>query len=369
MTNRDIIQKQFAEEFVSNGTRGIAYLCPRFGKIKFTLYCITPKDKVLIVYPETNIKQAWVTDLKKWKFNSKNIAYSTTRSFSKIKTVYDVLVLDEIHTLSEKQVEDVAAYIKKFDIKKVIGLSGTISSDTEQMLLEKLKLPITVRYSIEQAIIDKVISDYRIEVVTVPLRTVKDQEIVWNSPQGKKTFMVSEKGSFDRLTQKIAQTQFDTYVNYKNLKMMRLQRMMIIKKSQAKSDATKQLLAKFISKRVLVFTGLTEVADKLGIPSYHSKKEDEVIKDKFLAGKIDKLAIVNKLNTGVTFNALDTAIVNFFDSNSENMAQKISRITCFDYNNEDKCAHIIIVSSNEPQELQWLNKALSFFEPSKIKYL
>lgn len=369
MTTRDIIQKNLADDFMSKGFFGCIFAAPRTGKIKITLNCLQKTDKVIIIYPEVNIKQSWVSDFKKWKFNSKNVTFSTTRSFSKIKTPCDVLVIDEIHTLSENQVNDVAAYIKKFDIKKVIGLSGTISLETEQMLLEKLKLPITVRYSIEQAIQDKVISDYRIEVVTVPLRTIKDQEVKWKSPEGVKTFYVSEKSSFDRLTQKIAEAQFSTYINYKQLKMMRLNRMMIIKKSQAKVEATKKLLQQYKDKRVLVFTGLTSIADSLNIPSYHSKKEDEVIRDSFLAGKLDKLAIVAKLNTGVTFNALDTAIVNFFDSNSENMAQKISRITCFDYNNESKCAHIIIVSSNEPQELQWLNKALSFFEPSKIKYL
>jgi len=369
MTTRDIIQKKFAEDFVSSGTKGIAYLCPRFGKIKFTTHIITPKDKVLVVYPETNIKLAWVQDLKKWKFNAKNVTYSTTRSFSKIKTLCDVLVIDEIHTLSENQVNDVANYIKKFDIKKVIGLSGTISSDTEQMLLEKLKLPITVRYSIEQAIQDKVISDYRIEVVTVPLRTIKDQEVVWNSSQGKKSFMVSEKGSFDRLTQKIAEGQFATYPNYKQMKMLRLTRMMIIKKSQAKVEATKKLLQQYKDKRVLVFCGLTETSDKLGIPSYHSKNENEVVKNDFLEGKTNKLAIINKLNTGVTYKNLNTCIVNFFTSSAEDLGQKISRITGYEYNNVDKCAHVIIVSSDEPIEKLWLSKALSFFSPEKIKYL
>jgi superfamily II DNA or RNA helicase len=369
MKDRNTIQQELAQQFMDSGFKSIIYAAPRTGKIKITINCLKKTDKIVIAYPSVGIKKSWADDFIKWKFKPKNCKYTTYMSFKKLKESVDVLILDEIHTLSENQVNDVAAYIKKFDIKKVIGLSGTISTETELMLLEKLKLPITVRYSIAQAIEDKVISDYRIEVVTVPLRTIKDQEVVWNSPQGKKTFLVSEKGSFDRLTQKIAEMQFSTYVNYKQLKMLRLARVMIIKKSQAKVEATKKLLQQYKDKRILVFAGLTEIADKLGIPSYHSKKEDEVVKDNFLAGRLDKLAIVNKLGVGVTFSSLDTCIVNYFDSNAENMGQRISRITNFDYKNENKCAHIIIVSSNEQVELLWLQKALSFFSPEKIKYL
>ena len=60
---------------------------------------------------------------------------------------------------------------------------------------------------------------------------------------------------------------------------------------------------------------------------------------------------------------------NFFDSNSENLAQKISRITCMEYQNESKIAHIIIICSKEPVEQLWLSKALSFFDKTKINYI
>lgn len=40
-----------------------------------------------------------------------------------------------------------------------------------------------------------------------------------------------------------------------------------------------------------------------------------------------------------------------------------------EYDNPDKKAHIYIISSNEQVEQKWLNKALEFFDKSKIKYI
>ncbi len=359
-TTRDIIQESLSKQIMDNNMWGIAYVAPRVGKIKITLNCLKPKDKVIIIYPETNIKTSWVNDIKKWKFKSKNIKYSTSKSFKKIQDPCDILVIDEIHTLSENQITDVVNYINKHKIQKVLGLSGTISEDTRITLENRLKLKIIVNYPIEQAIDDRIITDYRITVLTTPLDTNKNIKIKWSGGE----FYTSEKMSFDRLTAKIG----DLSTPAKSLKMLRLTRMSIIKKSASKIRLTKEVLSKLNTHRVLVFTGLTDVADSLGIPSYHSKNSDEKIRDEFLNGKLDKLAIVNKLNTGTTFNKLNTAVVNFFDSNAENMAQKISRITCMEYDNLDKVANIIIICSDEDVEKRWLNKSLSFFDQNKIKW-
>jgi hypothetical protein len=45
------------------------------------------------------------------------------------------------------------------------------------------------------------------------------------------------------------------------------------------------------------------------------------------------------------------------------------RCTAFEYDNVDKKAHIYIITSREEVELKWLNKALEFFDKSKIKYI
>lgn len=358
MKTRDEIQSTLSNEFIDKGFKGIILAAPRVGKIKITLNCLNTKDNVMIAYPETSIKSSWQTDIKKFKFKGKKVKYTTYMSFKKLKDPVDVLVLDEVHLISANQMIHIANYIIKHDIKKVVGLTGTLAEDTRRNLLDVLKLDVLVNYPIDQAIADGVITDYRITVKTVPLSTVKDIVVKWKGGE----FTTSEKSSFDYITSKLEYEQ-----NPIRKKMLRLQRMGIIKKSKAKIQLTKEILKELQDKRVLVFCGLIEVADGLGIDSYHSKSKIDYSQD-FISGKTNKLAVVRQLNTGVTFKSLNTAIINFFDSNAENLAQRISRVTCLEYDNKEKIANIIIISSNEPQEKIWLDKALSFFDVNKIKY-
>ncbi len=81
------------------------------------------------------------------------------------------------------------------------------------------------------------------------------------------------------------------------------------------------------------------------------------------------MAVVKIGNTGVTYKPLNRVIINYFDSNAENLAQKINRCMAMEYNNPDKKAQIYIISSDEEVEAKWLNKALEFFDKSKIKFV
>ena len=145
--------------------------------------------------------------------------------------------------------------------------------------------------------------------------------------------------------------------------------MRIIQNSLSKLNATKALLKKHKDERILVFCGLTKIADELGIPSYHSKSSEKQIFNDFAEGVGNHLAVVKIGNTGVTYKPLNKVIINYFDSNGENLAQKIMRCTAMEYDNIDKKAHIYIISSDELVELKWLMSALDMFDTSKIKYI
>jgi superfamily II DNA or RNA helicase len=89
----------------------------------------------------------------------------------------------------------------------------------------------------------------------------------------------------------------------------------------------------------------------------------------FASGKGNHMAVVKIGNTGVTYKPLNRVIINYFDSNAENLAQKINRCMAMEYNNPDKRAQIYIVCSNEDVEAKWLQKALEFFDKNKIKFV
>ena len=354
---RDKRQQEFAQVFLDHGEFGILNLCPRFGKINVSINILKKLDKdinILIAYPDLKIKAAWEEHFLARKYKNGNITYTTHMSLKKHTAgFYDLVILDEIHLLSEAQIEAV----KELQCVSVLGLTGTLSSHTEQTLGIELKLPVLATYSIEQAIKEGVIVDYEITVVGVAL-----DNKVKNDYKGK---WKTEKQQFDAYGWVIDQLERTG----RNTMFLRLARMRIIQNSIAKLNKTKALLDAHKDERVLVFCGLTKIADGLGIPVYHSKAGDKDIFDNFATGSGNHLAVVKIGNTGVTYKPLNRVIINYFDSNGENLAQKINRCMAMEYDTPDKKAQIYIISSTEDVERKWLRKALEFFDKSKIKYV
>lgn len=358
MTLRDKRQLQFAEIWLESDRKKILNLCPRFGKIRTSiniLKALKPKS-ILICYPDKKIEQSWKEDFETLGFDDSIVTYTTHLSIKKyVDQKFDIVIIDEIHLLSEAQIEACKELFELND--QILGLTGTLSSWTEKTLEEELDLHVIATYPIEKAIEEGVIVDYEIHVIKVPLDDVTMQDF-----KGKKK---TEKKQFNSISWVIEKLQNEG----RDTMFLRLARMRIIQSSLAKVKATKALLNKHKDERVLVFCGVTKIADSLGIPSYHSKSGEKEVFQKFAEGEGNHLAVVKIGNTGITYKPLNKVIINYFDSNAENLAQKINRCMAMEYNTPDKKAHIYIISSNEPVELKWLNKALEFFDKDKIKFV
>jgi superfamily II DNA or RNA helicase len=357
MSLRDRRQKEFAKVWLDNNRHGILNLCPRFGKIYTTINILEKMDKninILIAYPDVKIKDSWEQDFESRGYKNPNITYTTHLSLHKhtIKR-YDMLIVDEIHLLSDAQMDACVEVIDNAD--SVLGLTGTLSSWTEAELDQRLRLPVIAHYPIEQAIEEGVIVDYQITVLKVPL----DNKIILPIKGKERT----EKKHFDACSWVIDKLEKEG----KNTMMLRLKRMRLIQNSVAKLALTRQLLQKYNQERVLVFCGTTDMADSLGIASHHSKSGDKEAFKRFAEGEGNHMAVVKIGNTGVTYKPLNKVVLNYFDSNAENLAQKVNRCMAMEYNNPDKKADIYIISTDEPVEEKWLNKALEFFDKEKIR--
>lgn len=365
MTLRDKRQQEFADVWLNHGRFGILNLCPRFGKIRTTINILKklkPKN-VLIAYPDNKIRDSWKADFEELNYNDDNVTYTTHLSIKKhLEEQFDLIVIDEIHLLSEAQIEATKEMIDKhleFSHMEghVLGLTGTMTEWTKRTLFEQLDLSVVAEYPIEQAVKEGVIVDYEITVIKVPL-----DNITINDYKGKKR---TEKKQFDNYGWVIDQMERQG----KNTMFLRLGRMRIIQNSLAKLNATKRILQNNPNDRILVFCGVTKIADALGIPSYHSKSSEKQMFEDFASGKGNHMAVVKIGNTGVTYKPLNKVIINYFDSNAENLAQKINRCMAMEYDTPDKKAQIYIISSDESVELKWLKKALEFFDKDKIKYI
>ena len=359
MTLRDKRQEEFANVFMDRSTqkgRGILYLCPRFGKCRTAIRIFEKLGKfpsILIAYPDKEIKQSWIEEMKEVGYNNPNITFTTHLSLKKhISGKFDIVVIDEIHLLSDAQINDSQPFMEGL----VLGLTGTMSSWTERELSKRLEMNVLARYPIFKAIEEGVVTDYEITVKLVDLDDII-KNVYKSSVRTEKAQFIAYGKVIDKLEQEGKETFY-----------LRLARMRIIQNSLAKLNATRKILNDNKDDRILVFCGLIDIAEKLGCPVFHSKSDSSEDFDNFLNGQGNHMAVVKIGNTGKTYRPLNKVIINYFDSNSENLAQKIFRCMGMEYNNPGKKASIIIVSSTEPTEKKWLDKALEFFDKTKIKY-
>lgn len=351
---REEKQEKFAKE-AYKAKNGILLLSIRFGKtatgIRLLEHWLAPKT--LIVYPDSNIKEGWLKEFERMDYSNPNITFTTNMSLNKYEDeIYDIIIIDEIHTLSERNINSVKALQKQN--KTIIGLTGTLAKETRETLLNELGMPVIAEYGKEEAIEDGIVSDYRINIVKVPL---DDRKLI-KYKKGLKT----EKKQFDSYTFVINKLKEKN----KPFMFLALSRMRIIQNSIAKLEATKKLLREFKDERVLVFCGLIKIAEQLGIPVEHSKGGEGNLKE-FSEGNGNHLALIKLGNTGITFKPLNKVIINYFDSNSENLEQKIGRAMNLEF--EGQVADIWVICTTEGVEKRWLENALKGFNSEKIKYL
>lgn len=357
ITRRNELQMNFAKVWMAY-KHGILYLTPRFGKIftSINILEMMPRTDVLIAYPDKTIKQSWKDDFAARGYDDSNVTYTTHMSLKKHKTTeFGLVIIDEVHLLSPAQRSACSELLERND--RVLCLTGTLMDKTEKVLYMELGLRVIAEYTLAEAIRDKIVPDYRIQIKYVPLDNVikgayKNKARTDKSQAKALSWVI---GDMDR--------------KGKNANFLRLNRTRIFQRSVSKIRATVAELNKSADERILVFCGLIHVAESLGIPCHHGKSADKELFLDFVHGDVNKMAVVKIGGSGVTYKKLSRIIINSFDSNAERLAQKINRAMSMEYDNPDKRAEILILTSDDKVELNWLKKAMEFFDPEKITYV
>ncbi len=360
MNKREEVQKLATEAIISNNYTGIYFLAPRTGKSKIVLDSFKNLTKrILITAPYDTIIDSWNSEIVKWNYQYLDIKIINQRSLDKVKpTDYDLICCDEVHSLSTKQQE----HLKLLGIP-YFGITGSLSDSTLKELKKNLGLIVKFNYTLEQAIADKIISDYRINIITCNLDDT-DKYIVGGTK--KSPFMTTELKHYQYLTKQFERFRILAWNDpkYNNIKMnyARL-RSQLLYTCKTKLDIAKKLIDK--RERVLVFTTLTDVANKLCEYSYHSKSVGNELK-LFSNKEINKVAVVSMVSMGVTLQDLKNAICHQLQSSEELAIQKLLRTMNFDFG---KDAEIDIILVNNSVDEQWCKKAMLGFDESKINYI
>lgn len=311
--------------------------------------------RFLVVAPKKSIFGSWFDDMFKFGLShlKDRVTVTTYLSLTKQSPSYDVLYLDECHSLLYSHMLWLDMYRGR-----IVGLTGTpprIKKSEKGEMVAKF-CPIAYHYVTDDAISDRILNDYRIIIHAMNLGTKQDFFV--KTKKGE--FRTSEQANYDYWTERIYNA-----TNPKDDQYFRIARMRSMMTYKSKEDYVVNLMSSMDDK-CIVFANTQEQAEKLCKYSYHSQNPDsEENLNMFKDGTINRLSCVLQLNEGVNVPGLRNAVIMHAYGNERKAAQRIGRVLRL---SPDEVATVHILMYNKTMDETWVRKALQDFDQDKIKY-
>lgn len=344
------IQQLGLSSWENNGCNGTLEMCTGSGKSKIGVlaHAKYPGKNLLLVPTEVLRDVDWRKEFEKWGYDF-NIEAMCYASAYKLKDQeYNLVIADEIHnSLSEELIK----FYQNNKCNKILGLSATISKQ-EHKKLEEINAEVVYKYTLTQAINDKVVSPY---YVTINLHTLDN--VTKNIKAGSKVkgfFQQSERKAYDYLSKQIMQLRIAG--KYDVERMVILKRMRLLYDLPSKLLIAKKILKRLQSegKRVVIFGESITSLDLLTEYAIHSKKtkkqNDQIYTD-FNNQTINEIASAKKIKEGVNLTNVDALLIYSFNSKLRDIIQRIGRSIRF---REEHIAEIIIIVTKDTQEENWI---------------
>lgn len=329
-----------------------------------SLVAFKPDAKVLIVVPTTKLRDVtWMDEFKEWgaeEIWNANVTKICYASMHKINgEVYDFIVLDEVHNLTEKSAE----FFTFNTVSSCMALTATPPENTlKQLLLSKLKIELVYQITLDDAVELGVVAPYEITVIQTELDAVRR-----NVEAGRKDkrFFTTEFKNYEYYAS--IENSEDPNVRMKATKHFYINRMRFIYNLNSKLEAAQWLLQNIIpfNRRTLIFCGSIKHAEKLCLHSYHSKSGTEGY-DKFIAMEIDRMSCVEALNEGHNIPEVDIAFIDQLNSNGLDLIQRIGRIIRFRVGHVGR---IIILCVKGTVDEKWVRRAVDNLDKTKIRWV
>jgi len=359
-TKRDLVQKEALDQIKNKKRCGLG-ISMGVGKTLIGLkhmqdhYDMT--STFLVVAPKRSIFQSWIDDAKKFGFEHllDQITFTTYLSLEKQSTDYNVIYLDECHSLLESHDFFLSMYGGK-----ILGLTGTpprYKTSEKGRMVDKY-CPIVYTYITDSAVEDNILNDYKIVVHKITLSSQKHYKVMKKDKTS--FFYTSEREHYKYWTEKI-----DSTFSLKQKSIFRIMRMKALMDYPTKENYVANIMS-MIDEKCIVFANTTDQADRLCQYSYHSKnKQSEDNLADFKAGKINQLSCVLQLNEGVNVPNLKVGIIMHAYSNERKSSQRIGRLLRL---NPDEKATIHILMFENTVDEEWVAEALKDLDQNKIVY-
>lgn len=316
----------------------------------------TGSRKFLVVVPKNSIIDSWKTDAVKFDVAHllDHIDFTTYLSLHKKSRDYDAIYLDECHSLLYTHDYYLSTYTGK-----ILGLTGTPPrfAKSEKGEMVKKYCPVAYRYVTDDAVGDKILNDYEVEVHMLELSAARNFKI--ETKKGG-SFMSSEKDAYNFWSEKIMNATSPS-----QLQITRIMRMQALMKFNTKERYAKKLLD-MQQDKCIVFCNTTDQADRICSHSYHSKNPlSEQNLDMFKNGNINKLSSVAQLNEGVNIPNLKSGIIMHAYSNERKSSQRLGRMLRL---SPDQKSKVIVLMYKNTVDEEWVREALKDLDPFKITY-
>ena len=318
-------------------------VAPRVGKTKIGIDFLKEigidTKYVLISIPSLTIKKSWEEEFKLWKLDFKGVIVHKVNLNKMDLSHFKLIILDEVHNISFNNY----TALTKLKIP-IIGLSGSISQKTKIELFTNLRMKCVYKYSKEQAIKDKIISDYNINLIPIEL----DKSNPYIEYKSK---LHTEKEYYNILCEHYEHNKNRGHITKMKFAGIRARALYSF---PSKINKVISLLPNY--KRVLIFTQLKTVADKI-CDAYHGSSDDNL--PDFMSGKINKLVTCKMLSMGITIPNLKEVIFHQIQSSEEDAIQKCLRAMNYD---KKKKATITIVYYKDTVDENWALNAIKSFK-------
>lgn len=328
--------------------------------LKHMTHNYTDYARFLVVAPKTTIIDTWKEEAIKYNLDYllEHITFVNYRSLTKQDLDYDIVYLDECHSLKESH----DTWLDEYK-GKILGLTGTPPKHhaSEKGKMVNKYCPIIYKYLTDEAVNDELLNDYRIVVHTLPLDQAKTMLV--KNKKGDKSWYSSEKTTYDYWTGRI-----DNAGTKKEQQIMRVMRMKSMMTFPSKEALAKRLMMAIVAdgEKCLVFANTQEQADRMCLHSYHSENaKSDVNLECFKQGTIRALSCVLQLSEGVNIPNLKFGIIMHAYGNERKASQRIGRLLRLNPK-ETATAHVLCYKGTVDE--QWVKNALEDFDQTKITW-
>ena len=294
---RDERQEESMKKWLQNKGKGTLECCTGFGKSRITINIIKkllgkyPNMRIIIIVPTELLKNQWLEHVDNYQLQF-NVEVQIINTAAKNGGVYDLLVIDEIHTSAANSLIAVFESIK---YKLILGLTATFERLDERHKLLEQYCPIIDTVTLQEAQLNGWVSQYNeylvlIDVDDIDIYKQYNKEFTehfefFNYDFGKAMSMVGPNGLKHRLAYRDELCNGDESkkkdmlkaITYHATGFMRAiqSRKKFVYEHPEKLRLAEEIIKYRSDKKIVTFCANTKVAESFSVGKVYTGKESK----------------------------------------------------------------------------------------------